>query len=159
MASVPGRSGLAALVIVLATVTAGLAGSEPAALGDGTATVDVVEPTAETLSIDRGRFGADVSYLRLPDLVVDVSNVTGRPRVVYAVRVPALGLDRVENRLIREEGRLRVSMADRAYPPRGSGDGGLPEPGTYDGRLVVRVQSFASDRTVRNRTIQVRVSQ
>lgn len=159
MPSVPSRTGLAALFIVLATLAAGLAGSQPATLGDGTATVDVVEPTRDTLETAPGRFGTTVSYLRLPDLVADVSNVSGRPRLVYSVRVPALELDRQETRLIHGEGRLAVAMADRAYPPRASADDGLPDPGTYDGRLVVRVQSFSSDRTIVNRTIEVQVAE
>lgn len=144
-------------LIVVLTVLGGVAGTTPTTVGEGSATIAVETPTTDRLVTEPGRFGTAATYLRLPDLVADVTNATGRPRLVYAVRVPALDLDRQRTRLIRGEGRIRVRMADRAYPPRASDDPGLPEPGTYDGRLVVRVQSASHDRTVVNRSIRVRV--
>lgn len=159
MAVVPDRSVLAGLLVVLVVLASGLVGGPPAGLGDGTAEVAVVSPDVDRLAVHDGRFGTATTYLRLPDLVVETSNVSGRPRLVYAVAVPELGLDRQRTRLIEGERRLRIHMPDRAFAPRGTGDGALPPPGTYEGRLTVRVQSFSSDRTVVNRTVAVRVSE
>lgn len=157
MAVAPDRSGTVTGLVVVLTVLGGVAGTSPTTVGEGTATIAIETPTTDRLVTEPGRFGTAATYLRLPDLVADVTDATGRPRLVYAVRVPALDLDRQRTRLIRGEGRMRVPMPDRAYPPRASGDAGLPEPGSYDGRLVVRVQSASHDRTVVNRSIQVRV--
>lgn len=157
MASVPDRTAVATVGIVVAVVLGGWLGAQPATLGDGTATVRVVSPDADGLETEPGRFGTAASYLRLPDLVADVTNVTGTPRLVYRIRVPALDLDRQRSRLIRHEGRLRVSMPDRAFPPRETAEASPPPAGRYDGRLVVRVQSFSTDRTVLNRTVTVRI--
>lgn len=157
MAVVPDRSVAAGLLVVLVVLASGLVGGQPAGLGDGTAEVAVVSPDVDRLVVDDGRFGTAATYLRLPDLVVETSNVSGRPRLVYAVAVPELGLDRQRTRLIDGERRLRIHMPDRAFAPRGTGDGALPPPGTYEGRLTVRVQSFSTDRTVVNRTLMVRV--
>lgn len=128
----------------------------PAELGEGTASVTVVQPDSDQFRMTTGRFGADVLYTRLPDLVVDVESVTGQPRLVYSLTVPGLEIDRSEQRLIRSPGRLRVPMRDHALPPEPVA--GAPEirrDDTYSGRLVVRVQSFAGQHVVVNRSIEV----
>lgn len=157
MAVVPDRSLLAGLLVVLTVLASGLVGGQPAALGDGTAAVELVSPDVDRLAFEDGRFGTAATYLRLPDLVVEISNLSGRPRVQYGVAVPALGLDRQRTRLLHGQGRLRVRMPDRAYAPRGAADGARPPPGTYQGRLTVRIQSFSTEQTVLNRTVLVRV--
>lgn len=119
-------------------------------LGEGTASVTLVQPTGEEVRVTQGRFGSGVWYVRLPDLVVDVERVEGRPRVQYAVAVPALGVDRTETELLTAPGRLRVPVDDRALPDR-------PENSTYRGSVRVRVQSLTAEKTVLNRTVQVTV--
>lgn len=117
-------------------------------LGDGTATVTVVEPTGDTLVISDGRFGTNASYLRVPDLVADVEQREGQPRLVYRVRVPELGVDSQQTTLLPASGRVRISMDDVAFEDVNAG--------TYDGQVVVRVQSFSDDTTVLNRSVEVR---
>jgi hypothetical protein len=139
---------IVAVLLVTGPIGVSVTG-EPDTLGDGTATVTVLEPGSDALSITDGRFGTEVSYVRIPDLVVDVESVSGQPRLLYVVRVPALGLDEDNSRLVRSTGRLRVPLRDRAIDQEVSG--------TYSGRLVVRVQSFSGMQTVSNRSIEVRV--
>lgn len=110
---------VAAFAVGLAVLASGLVGGQPTTLDDGTAEIELVSPDADRLAIDDSRFGTAAANLRLPDLVVEVSNLTGRPRVVYTVAIPDLGLDRQRTRLIERRGRLRVPMADRAYAPGG----------------------------------------
>jgi hypothetical protein len=125
-----------------------------AELGDGTANVTVVgDPTAD-LAITPGRFGTNVSYLRVPPAVVDVDRVTGRPRLLYLVRVPDLGFERSVTEPLdeRTDGRVTLSMSDRAFAhARIRND-------SYRATVVVRVQSFGGTRTVyrRNATLPVR---
>jgi hypothetical protein len=120
-----------------------------ASLGDGTASVTVVEPPDEDLRVTEGRFGTNVSYLRIPDLVVDVTSLDGRPRVLYQVTVPELGIQKQNDDIVRSTGRMRVSISDRALPPGTDVDG-------TTARLVVRVQSFTGQTVVVNRTVDVR---
>ena len=137
---------IVAVLLVTGPIGVNVTG-EPAALGDGTATVTVLDPTGDRVPITDGRFGTAVSYVRIPDLVVDVESVSGQPRLLYIVRVPALGLDEDNSRLVRSTGRLRVPLRDRAVNQEVSG--------SYSGRLIVRVQSFSGMQTVSNRSIEV----
>jgi hypothetical protein len=122
---------------------------DSASLGDGTASVTVVQPTDDQVRVTEGRFGTNVSYLRIPDLVVDVTALDGRPRVLYQVTVPELGIQKQNDDIVRSTGRMRVSISDRALPP-GTDAGGTTA------RLVVRVQSFTGQSVVMNRTVDVR---
>jgi len=120
---------------------------EPATLGDGNASVTVVEPAASQLRVTEGRSGTNVTYVRVPDAVVDVERVTGQPRIVYSISIPGL-VDRQATRYVESTGRLRVSLADKARPTP-------PEPGTYRGTLTIRVQSFTGETVAVDRRIEV----
>lgn len=137
------------VIILFVTALSGFLGftAGESELGGGTATVTVAEPTADTFVVTDGRFGTDARYLRIPDLVATVEKRDGQPRLVYRVRIPELGVDRQETTLITASGRTRVPMDDIAFEE--------VQPGTYDGRIVVRVQSFTDDTTVLNRSVEV----
>lgn len=123
-------------------------------LGDGNATVASVEFVDDSLGIERGRFGAGVYYLRIPDVEVSFGSVEGSGRVVYGVRVPELEFERVATERFAESGDrvVRAGMSDRAFAPE------TVRRSTYRATITVRVQSFAVDRTAfhRNVTVQVR---
>jgi hypothetical protein len=123
---------------------------EPTTLDDGNASVTVAEGSTDTLTVSEGRFGTNVTYVRIPDAVLDVESVRGQPRVVYLVTVPNLSVDKQSRRYIESTGRLTVPMSDRALPNR-------PAAGTYEGRMVIRVQSFGYDEVVLNRSVEVTV--
>ena len=164
------RASLVAVAVILgALLLAGPSWAEATTLGEGTAEVEVVAPewldegsgTVDPhLEVTRGRFGTAATYLRTPDLVVDVGNVSGRPAVTYDLAVPALGVDRPPvQRRIAESGRYRLHMPDVALPPPGYTRGGESPPpaGNYTGHVTVRVQSFSGDHVVANRTVEVRI--
>lgn len=151
-------------LVAVAVVLAALALTSPAvgpidargdaqSLGDGTASVDNVALEHDPV-ISPGRFGTDVAYLRVPDVTVQLSSVTGRSRVVYRVAVPALDFDRVADRpLAPDDGSARtVGMSDRAFAPE------TIRRDAYVATLTVRVQSFAADTTHyrSNVTVEVR---
>lgn len=121
---------------------------ERTSLGKGDATVRVVEPSTEAIPVTNGRFGTSVSYVRIPDLVVDVSAVEGNPRVFYQVVVPSLDIRKQNDEIIRSTGRLRVPIYDRAVPKGTTIEGA-------EARLIVRVQSFSGGQVVLNRTVEV----
>ena len=139
-------------IILFVVVLSGFVGftANSGELGEGTASVTVIEPTDDTLVVNSGRFGTGATYLRIPDLVVAVEQRAGRPRLIYRVTVPALNVDEQETRLVPASGRVRLPADDVAFED--------VEPGTYDGRLVVRVQSFTNDTTVLNRSVEVQAS-
>lgn len=116
--------------------------------GDGNATVSGVTVDRSELALTPGRFGANVTYLRVPAATISVESVTDRPQLLYIVSVPELDIRLVERRVVTTPGRVRLAPDDRAMPP-GRADG------SYEGVLTVRVQSFTTDRTVARTTVTV----
>jgi len=121
-------------------------------VGDGTATVSAVELDTESFRFERGRFGSGVDYLRVPDPTVQFASVSGRPRVVYRVSVPAVGVERLQTRLLSSGDRhARVSMSDRAFPRCGCDLAIGNEPHLVI--VEIRIQSFDVDKTVYSTTL------
>lgn len=127
-------------------------GGEPASLGGGTATVS--EATFEgDPSIDRGRFGTGVVYVRPPAASVVVTDAADAPQLVYRVAVPGLSYERTATRLLGDarSGRYRLAIPDRALPADSLRND------SYEVALSVSVQSFATDETVHRRNVSVAV--
>lgn len=144
---------IAAALVLFGMVLSGPVGGvdltrDRSSLGDGNASVTVVEPAGGPIEITDGRFGTNVSYVRMPDLVVDVERVDGRPRVFYQVTVPELGIKSQNSAIVRSAGRLRVPISDTAVPRHAA-------PDRTTARLVVRVQSYSGGEVVVNRTVEV----
>jgi len=116
--------------------------------GDGNATVSEVSVDRSELSLTPGRFGTDVTYLRVPAASVTVHSVTDRPQLLYIVSVPGLDVRLVETQVVTDAGTYRLTPDDRAMPP-GRADG------RYDVVLSVRLQSFTTDRTVTRTSLTV----
>lgn len=148
-----GRPYAVAAVILLATVFGGLAGAQAPALEEGTAEASLKTPLVDNLTVESGRFGTAARYIRLPTLVADVSSVVGRPRLQYRVTVPALDIERHRSRLLEAPEQVRIHVSDVALPPPGR----EPSPGIYEGRIVVALQSFSTDRVILNRTVSIQV--
>lgn len=127
-------------------------GGEPAALGDGTATVSEVTFDGDP-SIDRGRFGTGVVYVRPPAASVVVTDAVDAPQLVYRVAIPGLSYERTATRLLGDarSGRYRLAVPDRALPAERLRND------SYDVALSVSVQSFATDETVHRRNATVGV--
>ena len=122
--------------------------ASPSTVGDGNATVTDVAVDRAALSLTPGRFGTNVTYLRVPAATVTTDDVTGRPRLLYIVSVPELGIELVERRVVTDPGRYRLAPDDRAMASRRAD-------GVYNATLSVRVQSFTTDRTVAWTTVTV----
>lgn len=126
-------------------------GDTPTIVGDGNATVSEITVETGDFRFSEGRFGTGVIYLRAPPASVDVTSVTGQPRIVYRLRVPALHVDRVGTRMLSGPGDVTVRMDDRAFPP-----GALSQP-RYHAVVTVHVQSRTVYRTVFNASIELEV--
>lgn len=143
--------GVVLVTLVVSGPVVGLDFTEPAdELGEGTATLDSVEAPDRQLRITDGRFGTEANYLRIPDLVADVDEIEGRPQIVYEVIVPGLDVKRRSTEVVSSSGTVRVEMADRALDS-------VPE-APHRGYVVVGVQSFSSDVTIANRSVEVVVT-
>ena len=123
-------------------------GAERPSLDEGTATVQVVSPGGEPISITDGRFGTGVAYVRMPDLVVNVSDLEGTPRLSYTVTIPELDIEKRTDRLVGSPGRISVPLSDRAIPDSEVAD--------TEARIEVLLQSYSGQTTVVNRTVEVR---
>jgi len=146
---------VAALVVLVLAVFGPLSGidvtsAQASTVGDGNATVESTTLDAPALTVTDGRFGATVQYVRLPVATVTVESVTGRPRLVYLVSVPELGVERAETHVITRGGTYRLAPDDRAL-------GSDTAAGTYEASLTLRVQSFETAHTVArvNHTVAV----
>ncbi|MFC7075285.1 hypothetical protein [Haloarcula halophila] len=148
---------VAAMVALALVVTGPLIGldvtrSSPDSFGEGDATVAAVDIEDSELRVTAGRFGTDVSYLRVPTARVTVGEVTGRPRLVYLVAVPSAGIDLVSTALVTESARTyAVDPGDQGI------ESGSLERGTITATVTVRVQSFSVDRTVTRQNVTVEV--
>ena len=149
-----GVAGFVLFVLVLSSPVLGAVDLTPEtrdSLGDGTANATLVSEPNDGLYIDRGRFGTDVFYLRIPDAVVDADSVSGRPRVVYEVSVPGLDFERTATARIENPGQVRVPMDARAFTyPQVQNE-------SYRATATVRIQSFETDRVVATRTVTIPV--
>ncbi|WP_336001659.1 hypothetical protein [Halorientalis halophila] len=114
-----------------------------AALGDGTANATVAGDPGADLVIDEGRFGTNVSYLRIPPATVDLAAVEGRSRLLYHVAVPGLGFERsVTHTVSGDDERVTLRMDPRAFPrERIRND-------SYRATITISVQSFEATRRI-----------
>jgi hypothetical protein len=152
-----GVLGVLGVVLLVSSPLVGVVDLTPEArgsggLGDGTASASVTTLDTDRFRIDRGRFGTGVAYLRLPPVTVTADSVTGQPRLVYRVEVPALEFERTETRLLRETGRVRIGMSARALTRE------RVNQQSYRATVTVRVQSFEVDRTIYRRNLTVPVT-
>lgn len=127
--------------------------TQPTTIGDGTASVSSVQIDTSQIRITDGRFGATVSYLRVPEASVTVKSVTARPRLLYQVTVPALDVTLEDERVLSagQSGTFRLAPGDRAFEPASVNRE------TYNGSVRIRVQSFEADETVFVENVTVRV--
>ncbi|WP_340100243.1 hypothetical protein [Salinibaculum salinum] len=109
-------------IILLATAATGTplwtvpeAGADQAPLGQGSASVSVVS-MPDTATLDPGRQGGDVYYLRVPDATVDVSQLRGNPILTYSIDIDGLGYSTSSVNALANtgEGQTSLSISDVA---------------------------------------------
>lgn len=148
---------LIAVVIMMSLVATGplisvdATGPQATEFGDGTASVANISIETSAAVVTAGRFGTGVDYLRVPDAVVRVESADGRPRLVYVVEVPSLGVSRSDQVVFTDPGTYRLDPDDRAF------ERGRLSNASYDATLTVRVQSFTESTTVYRENVTVEV--
>jgi hypothetical protein len=116
-----------------------------------------VEATIVSLPDDprlvKGQYGSGAYYLRVGPATVDVSNVEGRPMLVYKLRIPELGYARGTTTFLDGgmSGSQRFSIDEAAVSPE------KVTREAYDGELVVLVRSGNESRVIERRPVTVTV--
>jgi len=149
---------VALFIVVTLLVTGPLVGvdavrTQPTTIGDGTASVTAVDVATSEIRITDGQFGANVAYLRVPDASVTVDSVSGRPRLLYQVDVPALDISLEDERVLSagQTGTYRLAPGDKGLSPS------VLDQDAYNGSVRIRVQSFETEATIVAENVTVRV--
>lgn len=121
--------------------------------GNGSADV-TVESLPERLTIASGRYGSEQYYLRVPDIVANVSNVVGQPLLRYDIGIGELGFSTSTTAFLSPdaEGRTRLTME---APPFEEGD---IQRERYNATITVLVRSDGVDRIIEQETVVVEVA-
>jgi hypothetical protein len=157
----PGRAVVLAAVGVIVLVTAASGtplwsvpeqGAGQAPLGEGTASVSVVS-APEQVTLEPGRQGGDVYYLRVPDTEIEVSQLRGNPLVSYSIDIDGLGYSRSSVSALGTvgEGTARLSLSDDAL------DGNRLEQDEYDGRVRLVLRGNGEEQVLYDQPITIEV--
>jgi hypothetical protein len=121
--------------------------------GTGNATVTVVSSPGQP-TLEAGRQGGDVYYLRVPDAEVEVEAVRGNPILEYSIDIEALTYTRSSIHFLGESGTgtRAVSFQSATF------DAGRLDRETYRAELAVVVRADGTERVVYNEmaTVEVR---
>lgn len=111
----------------------------------GSANAEVVDPPGD-LSLERGEFGAGTYTFDGDPAVVEVDNVTGCPRLLYRIEVPALQFETRQVRFLEagQAGELAIP------PPDGSLAPATVDRETYEATVTVELEG--DERKVLYRT-------
>jgi hypothetical protein len=127
-------------------------GAGQAPLGEGTASVSVVS-APEQATLEPGRQGGNVYYLRVPDTEVEVSQLRGNPLVSYSIDIDGLGYSRssVTGLGTVGDGTARLSLSEDTL------DGNRLEQTEYDGRLRLVLRGDGGEQVLYDEPITVEV--
>jgi len=120
--------------------------------GTGNATVTVVSSPGQP-TLEAGRQGGDVYYLRVPDAEVEIEDVRGNPILEYSIDIAALTYTRSSVHFLGESG--AGTRAVSFQPDTFEADRLDRE--AYRAELAVVVRANGTERTVYNETTTVEV--
>lgn len=158
-----GRTVLLAVAGLIVLVTAATAtplwtvpekGAGQAPLGDGSATVEVLT-APETATLEPGRQGGGVYYLRVPDAKVEVTNLRGNPVLTYTIDIDELGYSRSSVTGLASVGEGTVSFTiqqDSMY-------GREFDKQRYEGELRLVLRGDGTEQVVYEKPIVVEVTE
>jgi len=149
-------------VILILTVSSGPMGvvdftkerTENNTEGLGNGLLEVASLDApDTASLQQGDFGSGNFYLRVPDAVLSIDAVEGRPIVSYKIEISELGYTRETAHVISSESgqRVTLSIQEDTLPPEDI------QQDEYSGeiRIVKRVNGESTTALQRNVTVSV----
>jgi len=118
--------------------------------GNGSADV-TIETLPDSLTISKGRYDAQKYYLRTPDVVAQVSNVTGQPFLRYDVSIGELGYSTTTTAFLSPstEGQTRLSLGRRSF------EEDEIQRNRYNGTITILVRANGSDRIIERANVTV----
>jgi hypothetical protein len=150
------------LVILLVLVLSGpltggiaFAPDDPEGFGYGTISL-TPETTPEEVVISSGRFDAGLLVLSVPDTIVRIEQVTGRPLVTYKLNIPTMGYVRQSLHIIdadATDNSYALSLGETPIEPE------LVDESQYTGTLSIEIRDDAGTRTPYSWNVTVVVTQ
>ncbi|WP_224333839.1 hypothetical protein [Haloprofundus halobius] len=128
-------------------------------LGTGDASVDNVSVAADGVRLERGAYGSASYYLRMPDATARLRSVTGRPMLVYNVRIPELGYERSSTAFLNESftadgpTTLALTLDDDPVDPERVTES------SYEAEVSVLLRTQSERRVLHERTVTVEVEE
>jgi len=122
--------------------------------GTGNATVTVVSSPGQP-TLEAGRQGGDVYYLRVPDAKVEVADIRGNPILEYSIDIESLTYARSSVHFLGESGTGTRSVSFQSD----TFEADRLDRGTYRAELAVVVRANGTERTVYNETTAVEVQE
>lgn len=120
--------------------------------GEGEATVgNATLPDSAT--IERGDFGSNTYYLRVPSATVEVLSVTGQPMLNYRVQIDGLGYQRGSVHFLSERnvGTYELGMDSEDFEAESITES------EYEGTLTVTLRYGDTEETLAERTVPIEV--
>jgi len=138
-----------ALSLVDLTASGTLSGTD---LGEGSVTVGSVT-LPDTVTFERGDFGAGSYYLTVPAATVELDDVVGRPILSYEVTVHDLGFTRSTIEIIsaESEGTMELTLDEAAF-----GEHQIRNQ-SYAGRLRVDVRYGGQEHVLASKNVTIEV--
>lgn len=129
-------------------------GDAGAELGSGSLEASVVSLPDDPRLV-RGEYGSGAYYLRVPPAIVEVSNVEGRPALVYKIRIFKLNYVRQVTSFLKDgsTGQRRLSVGEDALRPE------MVTRDRYEGELVLIARSDGNDRMIAQKNVTVTVEE
>jgi len=123
-------------------------------IGEGSlAVTDVTSPDAA--SLQRGEYGSESYYLQVPDAVLTLDSIEGRPVVSYKIDIPELGYSRETAHFLSSDTGSPVVLSiekDTLAPEDLQSD-------EYQGELRIIVRANGDNTVIHRRNITVDVQQ
>jgi hypothetical protein len=147
-------------VIVLLSLSSGPIGvfdfatERDTTAGIGQGSLEITEVTApETASLQQGEYGSESYYLQVPDAVLTLDSIEGRPVVSYKINIPELGYSRETAHFLSSDSGQRVvlSVEKDTLPPEDV------QADEYQGELRVVVRANDENTVVHRRNVTVDV--
>ncbi|MFC7166939.1 hypothetical protein [Halospeciosus flavus] len=128
--------------------------SDTASFDDGNITVTDVTIPNDSYTFHQGNYGSAAYYLETPDTTLTLKSVTGSPRLVYKLRIPAKSYVVAKTTFIRNNATGQFSL---------TGPSDTFKPSTinqseYRGKVTILVRSGMESRVLATKNVTIEVS-
>lgn len=125
--------------------------SSQSSLGTGELSLQVHSTPSHEIQLERTKYGSDTYLLDVPDAVVNITHIEGRPLVVYKIRIPELGYTRGATHFLSAEstGRTNLSIDSDAFSPS------KITKESYDAELVILARVNGTEELLAQQNVTV----